>query len=129
MAINTFQDFILLAKPTNNSRTAKAFRLFCELNQNRPEILPAVIDGVDERVAESGTASVREVYNRVCCDKGHPLDSNVVPLAARFVLFVRPDLRRFIRVNPSQFDQMFCWEDEPKQEQHPVQLQLFTEAA
>lgn len=105
--VRTFDDFIRRIKRANNPRLQRLMRQFTELAHNHPDVLQAVVTGVDARLAGRKAASVAEVVGRVMWDSDCPINEHLTALIARALLWVRPDLNGFVEVRRSRlFDDL-----------------------
>jgi hypothetical protein len=98
-------DIIHMATPT----TAKQSRLlldFSQLTHDHPALFGQLADLVYARVeTNKGAASVREAFERLRLDIHISMSNDLVPLMARALLYVNPDLTGMVKLQSRPLDE------------------------
>ena len=96
---------VRLAQP--QAPEERLLRQFSELLNNHPDMVSRVIALIEQRLSENRAASVHEATERARWDYRVQVNDDLVPLLARGILYVRPQLNGLIETRPSRFDAVF----------------------
>lgn len=98
-------DIIRMAQPTT-AKQERSLLDFSQLTHDHPEVLPMLAALVRSRL-EMGNraASVREPFERLRWDIHLHMSNDLVPLMARALLYLHPELNGMVQLKPVPLDQ------------------------